>query len=144
MADSFCVSESFTTLTGCFSEAHEISETMEAIKRAPRKGAATAFIRRALRIRAGINHNVSPLNLNASRQAARDYIADGSGRFNRRNPNFSNETAVAQNQHLGIWLDSLPGAQIENNEVVGLVNRKDGATHSNFAAGDNATLFFLF
>ena len=43
-----------------------------------------------------------------------------------------------------IWLDPLPGAQIENNEIVSLIDCEHSAAHSNFSGSDDAALFFLF
>src|SRR5215475_1222902 len=62
------------------------------------KAVATFFS--CLRIRASINDNVSRLHLDATRQRAGDDIADGSRRFNGRNPNFPNKGPVPHNQHL--------------------------------------------
>jgi hypothetical protein len=64
-----------------------------------------------LMVAAAIDYNISWLHLDTSRQAAGDDIADSGGRFNRRNPNLSDERATAQDQHFGIWLYPLPSAQ---------------------------------
>jgi hypothetical protein len=61
---------------------------------------------------ASINDSISGLHLDTTGQAAGNDIADGSRRFNRRNPDFPDEGTAAQHQHFGIQLDSLPPAKI--------------------------------
>ena len=97
-----------------------------------------------LRTSASIDDSISGLHLDSSGQAAGDDIADGGGRFNRRNTNLSDETAIAQNKHFRIWLDPLPGTQIENNEIVSLIDCEHSAAHSNFSGCDGTAFFFLF
>src|ERR1700730_3575546 len=63
-------------------------------------------------------------------QAAGYDFADGAGRFNRRNSNFANESATAQDEHFRIRLHSLPASQIQDYEIVSLIYRQDRAAHA--------------
>ena len=90
-----------------------------------------------LRIRSSINDNIPGLHLNAARQAVGDNIANGGGWFNRRNSNLSNERPAAEDQHFGVRFESLARAEIQDDKIVGLINRQNGAAHIwRWSAGD--------
>src|SRR5437867_5050429 len=116
IAPSGFASGSFTKATFSFWLAHETN------KPAATSSKAAATFRSCLRICASINDNVSRLYLDSTRQGAGDDIADGGSRFNRRNADFSNKGAVANDQHLGMRFHSVAAAEIQNHKIVGLIH----------------------
>ena len=63
-----------------------------------------------LRIWSSIDDSISRLHLNATRQAIGDNITNGRGRFNRGNTNLSDESAMAENKHVGVGGETLASA----------------------------------
>src|SRR5439155_18486907 len=62
-------------------------------------------------ISASINDNVSRLHLDATRQTTSNNVADSDCGFNRRNANFSNQSAVPHHEHFRIGFDALTAAK---------------------------------
>src|SRR5207237_6788259 len=111
-ADSGFPSGSLTNATCSFWDAHETNMPAAASN----KTAATFLS--CLRICASIDDNVPRLHLDASRQCAGDDIGDSGRRFNRRNANFPNKGAVSQHQHLGMRLDAVAPAELQDDKII--------------------------
>jgi hypothetical protein len=43
-----------------------------------------------------------------------------------------------------VCLDAVSTAEIEHDEIVSLINREDGAAHTDFPSRDSAPLFLIF
>src|SRR5436309_4144805 len=106
MVDSLCSSGSLTKRGGSFCVAHETNVIVVANNR------AEAMFFRSLGISASINYSISRLHLDAARQTAGDDIADSCRGFNRRNANFSNQSALPQNKHFRVRFDALASTKI--------------------------------